>query len=357
MNVLCLVDGKNVPGSRYRFYQYVPYLEKQGFKVKILSVWPAKEFSPRQLMPKIYRTNKWLARFISFFLYILILFKRFFDIAQVVFYDVVIFQRDLFPFGPPVLEYCCKILNRNIVFDFDDAVFLKNKKKIVRILKLSKAVTAGNEYLAEFARKYSDNVYVIPTPIDTNVYIRKYQLPTTNHQPVVVGWSGSQSTLQYLNLLKSVFRVLLKKYPDLKIKILSSFAGTNFEFIENSIYQEWTPTNEITEISSFDIGIMPLPDSEWSKGKCGFKIIQYMALCVTPVASAIGMNKEIIQDGINGFLANTEQEWIEKLSILIEDKNLRKKMGIVGHQTVEKHFSVEKNLPKLKNILEEIAEK
>ncbi|HAX61176.1 MAG TPA: hypothetical protein DCX95_01255 [Elusimicrobia bacterium] len=352
--ILFFTPGVNAPASRFRVLQYIKYLKQAGFIPTVKPTVPDKDFSPRQLFPKLYNFNKWLARVISLFLYLYMLLNRMFDVLASIRYDIVFLQRDLYSIRQPMLEKLLSILNKNIIFDFDDAIFLQNRKKIARIIQLSKHVIVGNSYLEKFAKTFTNNVTVIPTVIDTSKYHLRHE--NTSEQ-VIIGYVGSSSTLNYLSNIKNCLLYLTKKYNNIQIRILSIFTGTKFTFIENSVYIEWTPENEISEISRFDIGLMPLDDNEWTRGKCGAKILQYMAGGIPTVASPVGVNSEIIQDGFNGFLASTDEIWIKKLSILIENRELRKQMGIAGRKTVEEKYSVEVNFPKLIEVLKKVENK
>jgi glycosyltransferase involved in cell wall biosynthesis len=256
-------------------------------------------------------------------------------------------------------------MNKPIIYDFDDAIFLpvssrqnkfveifKNSNKIASIIKKSKHVIAGNKYLCDFALRYNNSVSIIPTPIDTHrYYLRKEK---SFSDKVVVGWMGSVTTLDFLNSMKNTFIILTKKFPNLIIKIVG---GEFFiDGISNIISKPWSLNEEISDLMSFDIGIMTMPDNEWTKGKCAFKAIQYMNMGIPCVCSPVGMNKEVINEGVNGFFASTEDEWIEKLSMLIENPGLREKLGIVGRKTIEERYSLNINSPKFLEVLKRVYE-
>jgi len=250
--------------------------------------------------------------------------------------------------------------NQNMIFDFDDAIFLPPRHKqwmykwggthkIAKIIEFSKHVIVGNEYLKEYALKYNRKVTLIPTAVDTARYSIK--LSGSRKKEIVIGWIGMPSNLSYLKQLEKVFGILSRKY-DIILKIIST-GKIEFKNVK-IVVKEWKYEEENSDLQSLDIGVMPLIKDEWSKGKCGTKILQYMAARVPPVASPVGANKEIIQNGINGFLVDSEEEWIEKLSLLIKDSKLRYEIGANGRKTVEDFYSLKINAPKLTAVLKRV---
>lgn len=211
-------------------------------------------------------------------------------------------------------------------------------------------IIAGNQYLADFIRKFNTNVTIIPTPIDTKVY--HVAKENKNDKNIVVGWIGTEGNLKYLHMVKETFKKLKEKYHNVTIKIVSN----KFSDLEGFPIQKkiWTLEDDIKDIQSFNIGIMPLKDDEWTKGKCGLKTLQYMAVGIPSVSSPVGVNSEIVQDGVNGFLAKDDKEWFEKLSLLIENRDLRTGMGQKAREFVEANYSVDTTFPKFKEILENV---
>ena len=276
--------------------------------------------------------------------------KRMFQTLFVVpFYDFVFIQREASPLGPPFFEWIvAKVWRKRLVFDFDDAIWIPNNSLDNRLISWLKAfwkvkylcrwaykVSAGNDYLANYARQYSDRVLVIPTVIDTE----KIFVPaTTAHRGrPVVGWTGSHSTLKYLGLIEPVLLQLEKKV-DFSFLVIADkkpeLSLNNFEFLP------WNATTEITDLQRIDIGVMPLSNDPWSEGKCGFKLIQYMGLGIPAVASPVGVNKTIITQGENGFLANSEAEWEQRLFSLLTNAELRKSFGDNGLAVIKAQYSL-----------------
>ena len=214
-------------------------------------------------------------------------------------------------------------------------------------------VIVGNSYLASHAKKFNPNVVVFPSTIDLNYY----QLPAISknnkNDTLVIGWSGSHTTVEHFETLLPVLKALKSKYgAKLHFEVYGDPHYKNEEL--NITGTAWSAETEVNTIAAFDIGIMPLPIDEWSKGKCAMKGLQYMGLQVPAVLSAIGMNTDLIEDGVNGFLASNEREWIDKLSLLIENSELRHTIGAAGRKTIEQKFSSQALNPTYLNIFKSV---
>ncbi len=198
-------------------------------------------------------------------------------------------------------------------------------------------VIAGNDYLAEYGRQFNNNVSVIPTTIDTTYHQRTGDKKAESR--ICIGWTGSHTTIAHFEYAIPFLIKLKKKFGDrIYFKVIGDSLYTNAELGIKGI--PWKYETEISDLSEIDIGIMPLPDNEWTKGKCGLKGLQYMALEIPSVMSNVGVNSKIVTDSHNGFLAANEEEWIEKISMLIKDADLRKRIGMTARKTVEEHYSV-----------------
>jgi glycosyltransferase involved in cell wall biosynthesis len=239
-----------------------------------------------------------------------------------------------------------------LIYDFDDAIwmqnvsagnkrlaFLKNPAKTGTIISLCHLTFAGNKFLAEYALQFTRNVEIIPSTIDMNVYERKEK--KNNNGKVCIGWTGSPTTIRHFKLLIPVLKKIQDKFRD----------GVEFKIIGDENYyceelgvngERWAAATEAEDLSQVDIGIMPLPDDNWEKGKCGMKGLQYMGLGIPALMSPVGANLEIIQDGVNGYLPRSEEEWVERLASLVQDKELRERIGKAGRQTVIEKYSVER---------------
>jgi glycosyltransferase involved in cell wall biosynthesis len=267
-------------------------------------------------------------------------------------YQYIFIHREAAPLGPPLFEWVlAKLLKKKLIFDFDDATWIPNVSrsnqlaryvkcfwKVSFICKWSYKVSAGNAYLLRWALQHQPTVVLNPTCVDTvNRYNRTKEQELV---PVTIGWTGSHSTLRYLSLISGVLKELEEEYP-IEILVICdqepSFALRSLRFIP------WREASEIDDLLRFSIGVMPLEQDAWSEGKCGFKLIQYLALGIPAVASPVGVNKEIIEKDVNGYLCSSAEEWKFSLRKLIEDQSLRSVMGEKGRAKVSQQYSVQGN--------------
>lgn len=355
MKVLFLTQTSQLgPSSRYRVYQYLNYLRREGIDCDVSPAIPSRHYQ------KVYFTDNPLKKVPYFGLVFL---KRLAGLISIKNYDIIFLQKEILPHFYPVLEKAISGLSGRLVFDFDDSIFLvppqrdsflfklRYKNSIPEILKASSYVITGNNYLKDYALKFSQNVAMIPTSIDTDKYTIKWKARGEKDK-IIIGWMGSQSTGFYLNQLKGVFKALSQKHK-IGLHIIGA-DGFRLEGVDVTI-KKWSLEKEVSDLCEFDIGIAPLIDDERAKGKCGLKVLQYMGVGIPCVSSSVGVNAEIIKDGVNGFLAGGESEWIEKLSLLVEDGTLRKILGEKARITVEKNFSLKENAPKLVSILKKVS--
>jgi glycosyltransferase involved in cell wall biosynthesis len=221
------------------------------------------------------------------------------------------------------------------------------------MVKGSDAVTVGNEFLKNEVLKVDQRkeVFVIPTSIDMDLYPQKKEI--SNRSEIVLGWIGTKGNLKYLKRLEPVFKTIRQRFPQVKLKIVSN------DFYDISslpvIKKTWKLEDENVDLISFDIGLMPLNDDLWSRGKCGLKIVQYLSVGLPVVCTPVGINSDIIQNGENGFWAATDQEWIDRLSILIQNPDLRFQMGLKGIEKVEKEYSLGVTSEKFFRILQNLS--
>jgi glycosyltransferase involved in cell wall biosynthesis len=328
------------PGQRYRCEQYMAALEAAGFECV---------YSPLQVNSKEDDELYYGTYFQKLMLFTKGAFRRMKDVIRANKFDIVFIYREAFMTGTTVFEKLVKRSGAKIVFDFDDAIWkhdisegnkglgwLKRPEKTDDIISLADLVFAGNEYLAQYARRFNKEVVIIPSTIDLDYYRVPPKVSSDNI--VTIGWTGSLTTIEHFKTIIPVLKSLKEKFADrIAFKVLGVPQYVNAELGIQGI--KWTHETEVRETASFDIGIMPLPDNEWSRGKCGMKGLQYMALEVATVMSAVGVNKDIIKDGENGFLTSSDEEWVEKLSLLIDSKDLRNKLGKAGRKTVEEKYS------------------
>jgi glycosyltransferase involved in cell wall biosynthesis len=332
------------------------YLEKEGIESR---VWPALP----QWLWENYNKSPDLITKSHFYLYQV--FRRLGDILKIHTFDAVFLQRDIIVHLYPFLEKLIALRQRRIIFDFDDAIYLYpaqkktgiffnlfwDRKKIERILKLSCQVIAGNNFLRDYALQFNRQVNLIPTSIDLKLYPFKAPLPVKSDK-LTIGWVGSPGTFGYL---ENIFPALIKLSKEIPLRLVvvgsrgASLAGLDIT------YRDWNLNSEIEDICSFDLGVMPLSDDPWSRGKSATKLLQYMAAGVPAIASPVGVNSEIIKDGINGFLAGDDAEWREKILCLARDKALAQGIALEARKTVERDYSVEVNAAKLAKVIREAA--
>lgn len=329
------------PGQRFRFEQYFDFLEQNGYECHLSYI--INEQSDKVLYTKGNVLAKaWIGLKAAA--------VRLNNVIHRNDYDIIFIFREAYFTGTTLFEKLFSRSRAKLIFDFDDAIWhfdvsdankkmgwMKNPGKTGNIISRVDLVFAGNEYLAEFARHYNDHVVVIPTTIDTDEY---KAVPFRNIKPVCIGWSGSITTIRHFEMAVPVFKRLKKRFgDDVCFKVIGDGSYKNAELNIQGI--PWRKETEIAELAGIDIGIMPLPDDEWAKGKCGLKGLQYMALGIATVMSPVGVNSEIIKDGVNGMLAGSEDEWVEKLSMLINDSDLRRRLGEAGRATTVASYSVE----------------
>jgi glycosyltransferase involved in cell wall biosynthesis len=341
-------------GCRFRISQFIPYLESAGYQV-IVSPFFTPEF-----FRLVYRPGHFWTKITAFAGLSLGRLRSLRRLSQ---YDLIFIYREAFPIGPPLIErWLARPGRPPIVYDFDDAVFLPNVsdanrffvslkwvRKVPEILRRSTRVIAGNDYLAQFARAHNPAVVTIPTCVDTDRFVPRRDARGSG--PLVIGWIGSPTTAAYLSMLDTIFRRLRAATP-FEVKISGAGSDVIFEGVPVRNVP-WSLAEEVALFNTCDIGVYPLTDDEWAKGKCGFKAIQFMACGVPVVASAVGVNREIIEDGVNGFLATTADEWEAKLRRLLTEPALRARFAEAGRRTVEERYSLRVCAPKVAAAFEE----
>ena len=355
MRVLALMPGlyDTSPGQRYRLEQWDPLLRERGVEITYA---PFEDeelhsvvYKPGRLGKKLQLVTRNLARRLS-------------TISKAGKYDLVYILREAALLGPPVFERLLYQQRVPFVFDFDDAIFvsyrspsngylsyLKFASKTKTICRLASHVMVGNPYLAEYASAVNDNVTVVPTTIDTEKY--RVPPPKTGFGPLVIGWTGSYSTVQHLDTLRGA----LKKLAETEQFRLRVIGTPTYELSPVEVdAMQWRAATELEDLCAIDIGVMPLPDDNWSKGKCGLKALQFMALGIPTICSPVGVNTDIIQDNENGFLAMSESEWVDKLSRLLKSAELRRRLGDAGRATVEQRYSAAIQAPRVYEIFQSV---
>jgi len=325
--------GPEGPSSRVRVYQYLRPLRDRGFEVGVVRPVGGKVGLGRigYLLAALARSAR---------------------------ADVVVLQKQTLTAGIGLLA----AVNPRLVYDIDDAVFARpaweqspdprGSARVANTIGRCRAVIAGNRYLAGYAREFCPDVTVIPTGVDLSSLPDPG--PGRSESGVTVGWTGTRENLWYLRQIREIFPRLQRKFgQEIRFQIISNgsleISGASVEHVP------WSLKEEYRNLSRLDVGLAPLGDDPWSRGKCGFKAIQYMSLGIPPVASRAGVHPEIISDGETGFLARDLDEWEEKVSCLVRDRGMRERIGRAAREKVARSFSLESNLPRLIEVLERVA--
>ncbi len=352
MNVLLLTRyGRFGASSRVRSLQYIPYLQTNSVRVTVSALiedssllrfyWQGQRSYLKALRSYVRRTLT------------LLTCRR---------YDLLWIEKELFPWLPPTVERLLARLRIPYIIDYDDPVvhiydlhqsFHVRKylgSKIDVVMKNAALVTVGNDYLASRAENAgAKRVEILPSVVDLEKYSASYR---KTGDVFTIGWVGTPITMRHLSPVKGVLTTFCKRGQSRLVIIGASV----MESEDNcTIKRPWTEDSEVSDIQGFDIGIMPLPDSPWERGKCGYKLIQYMACSKPVVASPVGVNSKIVEHGINGFLARSDEEWSEALITLLEHPELRQRMGDAARVKVEREYSLQATFPRLLKILRSAA--
>ena len=321
--ILFLASGLDEVSCRFRILQYVPYLRRMGMHVEVADLHVSVGARWRLL-------------------------------RSAAAYDSVCIHR---AFLSPLELRWLRRSARSYVFDFDDAIMFRDSShrrlaswqrrvRFRRMVAGARTVIAGNSYLAAWASRYRERVTVIPTAIDITAYPERRA--ERDREPVI-GWIGTRINLMYLRPILPALTRLAHTRPDVKLKIVADC------FVDVPGVQvtkkRWSLEDEVDDVMSFQVGIMPLPDDPWTRGKCAVKILQYFAAGVPVVCSPVGTNLEVVEHGRNGYFAASEDEWVARLDELLEDAERRKQFGAAGRATVQRKYSIESTLDAFVNVL------
>lgn len=327
--------GDRAASTRQRFVQFAPYLAEQQITLEIAP-----------LFNNAYLENLFLRGKRSMWQTLVRYLHRIGQLYAARNYDFVVVQYELFPYLPGFTEMLIRLTGKPVLYDIDDAIFHQYDahthplvrrllgKKLVPLLRWVDLAVCGNTYLAHYVARYAKRVEIIPTTIDMTLY----QPAPANHSlsKLMLGWIGSPSTWEYFRHLHPLLAEIV---PQLGVEFLVIGAEHAADRSYPFTYRTWEESREVADIQAMDIGIMPLPDADWARGKCGYKLIQYMACGLPVVASPVGVNTDIVEHGVNGFLATTDAEWRTALETLTSDAELRKRMGAAGRARVEQAFA------------------
>jgi glycosyltransferase involved in cell wall biosynthesis len=354
-----LLDGESNASSRHRALQYFPLLRRQG--VEPFASRPVPEPLYQRLMEGGRATGRDKALFYGLFLV-----RRLVDVLRARQFDVVVVQRDLFPFGPPILERLLARTNSRLVYDTDDATYLRPAftpntpfqklrrfDKVAQVVAAARWVSVATEPIAVWARQHNGNVSVVPMAVDLDAYdgVRRLAAPS---ERVVLGWAGTAGGLRYLEALGPVLADLGRQYP-IQVRLISGgyrqvqLAGVPVDA------RPWRAETALADLKGFDIGLVPLDDSPFEQAKFPFKLLQYLALGVPAVSARVGVATSVIAEGSNGLLAGSAEEWRASLERLIVDRDLRGRLGAAGHGTVAERYTVPRVGPLLLDGLSRVA--
>lgn len=340
--------------SRLRTMQYIAHLENCGIEVEV------SPFFDDAYLDEIYtgrpRSQGMLARFI----------QRIRLMLNASRYDAIWLEYEVLPGMPWLLEKLILPSGLPLITDYDDAIFHRYDmsrnllirsilgSKIDRVMAASTVVVAGNRYIGHRAEAAgAKRVVIIPTVVDTQSY-GVDTIAAADHKPVI-GWIGSPSTW---NEYAAPMMPLLSSVAEAETAMVRAVGAA--QGVKSSVTLDvvpWSEATEVRDIQSMDIGVMPLVDSPWARGKCGYKLIQYMACGIPVVASPVGVNADIVEHGVNGFLATTDEQWREALATLLRDPDARRRMGAAGRQKVESNYSLQFWGPRVADLFHETAKR
>jgi glycosyltransferase involved in cell wall biosynthesis len=347
MNLLLLTCSRTDPSSRFRVWQFAQPLRDLGHSVTVRVPFPNHYWQSSFRLRELRYLHTLTARFFQ-------ILTALYNLRDAKRYDVIFMNRQLVP--PPKLtsvEPWLAKRNCRLIFDFDDAIHVgKHERKLRTILPHFACITAGNEYLASFARQTNSRVEIWPTVVDTKRFQPRLE---RKPGPVRIGWSGSRWTLKdHFPLLERVLRELAKNEQYELLVVANAPPSASWDGV-NMRFSLWSPDTEVHHLQDMDIGLMPLPDKPFERGKCGFKAISYMA-CATPaVVSPVGASADIVVHGETGFHCRSDADWIQCLRLLCRDEKLRRRLGEAGRARVEKHYSVDFLLPRMLQVFGEVS--
>ena len=344
------------PGQRFRFEQYLDHLRAGGFTCELSPLLTAEDDKIFYSRAAAFRKVLVLARCAV---------RRAKDVRRAQDFDIVFLQREAFFGGWPIFERAFKAAGVRMVLDFDDAIwlldvsdanrrygFLKRPQKTAEIARMCDLIIAGNSFLRDYALEFNRNTIVIPTTIDTLSY-RRLAPPRTSG-PVCIGWTGSTTTIPHFETGVPYLAEIKAKFGDnVRFRVVGDASYRNQVLGVQG--EAWNAATEVETLSDMDIGIMPLPDDVWSRGKCGLKGLQFMGLEIPVVMENVGANRDIVTDGMDGFLATGPGEWVSKLSALVESAALRARIGSAGRRTVEARYSVTSQKDVYSRVLRELC--
>lgn len=330
----------SVASQRFRFEQYFEVLNEKQILFSFYSFYTSWAYHALISADKI-------VILIAGILYGYLL--RFYHVYRCLHFDYVFIHRELTPFGPPLFEWIIvSVLKKKVIYDFDDAIWLADDQdkhkimiwlkwysKVKFICKKSFRISTGNQFLRDYAAFLHNDVIINPTTINTSH--TRHILVNHHRTPITIGWTGSHSTLKYLDIIRGSLQKILTINTQVNFLIICNKKPS--WHINGMDFVYWDKKTEWEDLAKIHIGLMPLTNDEWAEGKCGFKILQYFSVGIPALASPVGVNKQIIRHRMNGFLCDNQEDWYTYLSILINDEKLRQTMGLAGKRLVNDQFS------------------
>jgi glycosyltransferase involved in cell wall biosynthesis len=347
------------PSQRFRLEQWAPHLAEQGVDVSFLP------FADESLTRLLRQSGQFPAKVRGILGAWRRQGRRLKTIDRV---DAYVVHRAASLVGPPSIERRLARSGIPLVYDFDDAIYelhtssvnrgfgwLKFPRKTAQICEMSRAVTVGNAFLADFARRYSRSVHVVPTSVDT----ARFRPRTEGNdgrmdrpsRTLVVGWAGSSTSQAHLEAHAEVLAEAQRRYR-FELRVVSDRRPDLPGVV--AAWRPWSREREVDEIADFDIGIMPMPDDAWSRGKCALKALLYMAMGLPTIVSPVGTNREVVEDGTNGLWAGTADEWLDAFGRLV-DRDERQRLGLAARRTVEEQYSARVCAARFGAVLREAA--
>ncbi len=354
MRVLCLVPYPTLGASnRLRVAQYAATLRGEGIEIVVSPYLDDAGYAVLYQQGHTVAKAAGVARGLG---------RRLRDLLRARRYDLVLVHRESAPLGPPLVERLLHSWGVPYVYDFDDAIFLgsvhpvnrrwswlRRPARLARAVSGAKAVIAGNDYLAQWARQHNDNVTVLATPVDTDRH--RPRAGARPPGPFVVGWVGSSTTAPYLHLVDEPLARLAGRRP-MVVRVVGGIYAHEGVPVELRPYRL---EREPDDVASFDVGILPEPDDPWTRGKGAFKALLYMSAALPVVASRVGVNAQVVRDGESGYCVDDADGWVEALGRLADDPVLRERLGRSGRERVEREFSVRSLTPRLASVLRQAA--
>jgi glycosyltransferase involved in cell wall biosynthesis len=352
VNILLLTRyDRRGASSRLRLLQFIPFLERAEFNVRVDCLFDAS------YLDALYAEQRNPGAILGSYRHRISTLK---NATQV---DLIWLEKEALPWLPASIERRLLPAGVPVVSDFDDAVFHRYDghpnalvrgalgSKIAHVMEGSSLVLAGNDYLGDYAVKAGAKaVEIVPTVVDADAYDGR---PKPAGECATVGWIGTPGT--WRECVAPFLPDILEALRPLPAKVLAVGAGEHASADPLVSVRDWSEAREASDIRDMDIGIMPLPDTPWMRGKCGYKLIQYMACGLPVVASPVGVNAEVVEHGVNGFLASSADEWKDALQTLVKDPELRHRMGQAGRKKVERDYSLQVHGPRVARLLEDLV--